>query len=288
MPSISEALHEAQKALSALDSAKLDTEVLLAHVLKKNRSYLRAYSDQVITTSELQQFQQLIKKRTKKTPIAYLIGEKEFWSLTFKITPDVLIPRPETELLVEKVLQEHGDKKELTLFDLGTGSGAIAIALAHEKPSWKIIASDISEKALAIAKENASILVKPTNITFIHSHWLDQFPQDLKADVIVSNPPYLAQNDPHLHDSEISHEPKLALIAMPAPEVRLAPGTEAYYWIAQQAKAFLNPEGRVYFEHGCEQGEEVREIFRQAGYQDIYSINDWANLPRVTVGLSKN
>jgi release factor glutamine methyltransferase len=276
VPSISEALREAQKALSALDTAKLDIEVLLAHVLKKNRSYLRAYGDYRLTEPELQQFQTLIIQRAQKIPVAYLTGEKEFWSLNFKVTPNVLIPRPDTELLVEKILQDYSSAKELTLFDLGTGSGAIAIALAHEKPNWKIIAGDISEEALAIAKENFSNLAKTANVTFIHSHWLDQFPSALKADVIVSNPPYLAQDDPHLLDSEISHEPKLALTSMS--------GTEAYYLIAQQAKAFLKPEGRLYFEHGCAQGEEIRKFLRQSGYQDIYSINDLANLPRVTIG----
>lgn len=268
-------LKEAKQRLFQLETGSLDAEVLLAKALGKPRSYLLAYPDQNLTEAQFETYQAFVAQRAKKNPLAYVVGEKEFWSLNFKVTPDVLIPRPETELLVEKILTDYADHKDLILCDVGTGSGAIAISLAHEKPSWKIIASDVSEPALMIARENAKRNVTTSDkLTFLHSHWFDEFPKDFKADVIVSNPPYLAENDPHLMDTEISYEPRLALVA------RF--GLHAFHCIAQQAKIFLKPGGRIYLEHGCDQAKEVASILRQLGYKKIHTINDLAQLPRLT------
>jgi release factor glutamine methyltransferase len=273
---ISQALQNARAKLQSIsDSPRLDAELLLAHVLQKPRNYVLAYEGQALSEFQWETFQAVVAQRVKKIPLAYILSEKEFWSLKFRVTPDVLIPRPETELLVEKILEDYLHASALTLVDLGTGSGAIALALAHEKPSWKIIASDSSEKALAVAQANARALTK-TSLTFIHSAWFENFPKNFKADVVVSNPPYLAANDPHLMGSEISHEPREALVAANN-------GLAAYEAIAAQAQAFLKPEGRIYVEHGCDQAKSVQKIFKTEGYQAIQTFTDLAGLPRLMV-----
>src|SRR3989338_4440376 len=187
---ITELLKQAQQQLVQSETALLDAQLLLARVLAKPRSYLIAYGDQPVKAATQEAYQYLLDQRQQNYPIAYLLGEKEFWSLRFKVTPDVLIPRPETELLVEKILDDHPDQATLTVIDLGTGSGVIAIALAHERPHWKIIASEVSEKALVVAQANA-VRLSPCGrgsrkaavrgkLTFLHSHWFDQFPKNLK------------------------------------------------------------------------------------------------------------
>jgi release factor glutamine methyltransferase len=256
--------------------ARLDAELLLAKILQQPRGFLFAYPEAEITTEQIEQYQSLIKKRQEKIPLAYLLGEKEFWSLPLKINPHVLVPRPETELLVEKILADYSNEASISLIDLGTGSGAIAIALAHERPGWNIIASDFNNDALKLAQQNATQLLDHA-ILFLQSNWLEQFPCELKVEVIVSNPPYLAHNDPHLFDSEISHEPSSALVAADN-------GLENYKIIAAQARAFLKPLGRIYFEHGAEQAEAVTKILMQLGYVDVEHYADLAGLPRVTVG----
>lgn len=253
----------------------LDAEILLAHLLKVQRSYLYAHLDQLLTDSELSSYTALIKKRTQGTPIPYLTGHCEFWSLDLLVTPDTLIPRPETELLVELILN-HPPHPELIIADLGTGSGAIALALAHERPQWKIYATDLSESALAVAKTNASRL-NLSNIVFNQGRWCAALP-DQKFDIIVSNPPYIAHDDPHLDPNVLATEPALALISEQN-------GLEDINHIIQEAKKYLKPGGQLLLEHGFAQAELVQQQLIKAGYQNIQSKQDFSGLNRVTTGV---
>lgn len=253
----------------------LDAEVLLAHVLQKNRSYLRAHDRDELDSFQQEQFDALIERRKNGEPVAYLTGHCEFWSLDFLVTNDVLIPRPETELLVETVLEIFPKTKKITIADLGTGSGVIALALASECPCWEIIATDFSQSALNIAKKNAQRL-SIDNVTFIQSDWCLQLPQK-KYDIIISNPPYIAENDPHL--LALQYEPKSALVAENE-------GLAAFERIMQQAKHYLNDGGLLLFEHGYQQAEAIHKLFKQFLYKDINTKQDLAGLPRVTYALA--
>ncbi len=257
-----------------LNSSELDADILLAHVLKVSRSYLLAFSERELTEAEKKLFEKLIAERKKKIPIAYLTGHREFWSLDFSVTPDTLIPRPETELLVELILQKiQGDNKIIA--DLGTGSGAIALAIAHERPHWKVYATDASEKALHIAKLNAKYL-HLKNVIFSQGIWCAALPA-IKFDVIVSNPPYIAADDPHLED--LHYEPKTALIADDN-------GLSDFRIIIAEAKLYLQAGGLLLLEHGFNQGEQVRNLLREAGYLQVETYRDLAGLERATSALN--
>ena len=272
--SVSAALGWAEKKLAFIDTARLDAELLLAYVLTQSRSFVLAYPEYILSAAQRTQYQAMIEQRFEQMPLAYLLGEKEFWSLCFQVTPEVLIPRPETELLIELLLEDYPNQPRLTAIDLGTGSGAIAVALAYERPDWHIFASDYSPAALSIAQKNAKRLLKSNTITFLCSDWFNDFP-NIGAEIIVSNPPYLAENDPHLIDSEISHEPQSALVA--ADE-----GLAAYKKIIAQAQTYLVSGGCIYLEHGAQQAGKIAEILHQAGFLEIKNFRDFAGLPRVT------
>ncbi len=268
---IGAALLFAKKNLTALDA-----EVLLAHVLNVTRSYLLAFPERELTEVEIKQFEKLIEQRKQKIPIAYLTGHREFWSLDLIVTPDTLIPRPETELLVERILFEiQGDNKVVA--DLGTGSGAIALALAHERPTWKIYATDVSEKALHIAKLNAERL-HLHNIIFQLGTWCAALPA-IKLDAIVSNPPYIALNDPHLQQDGLCYEPQYALIADEE-------GLSDIRSIIAFAKAHLHTGGFLMLEHGFNQAGEVQNLLAEYGYLEIKSHRDLAGLERVTSAVT--
>ena len=262
-----------QKLLSFSDTPLLDAEVLLADLLQVSRSYLFTFPERELTVAEITDFEKRIEQRQKNIPIAYIIGHKEFWSLDLIVTRDTLIPRPETELLVECVLQQiAGPKKKVA--DLGTGSGAIALALAHERPSWEIHATDASFEALEIAKLNAARL-KISNIIFHQGSWFAAFSFDEKFDVIVSNPPYIAPDDPHLES--LNDEPRSALTADEN-------GLKELRHIIIHAKNYLQPGGHLLLEHGFMQANEIRNIFANIGYSDINTYQDLAGLDRVTGG----
>jgi release factor glutamine methyltransferase len=215
----------------------------------------------------------LLKKRYTGHPIAYLTGTREFWSRDFITTPDVLIPRPETELLIELCLELMPDNTPRRLIDLGTGSGAIAITLAAERPAIEVTATDYSAKALTIARQNARQL-GINNIQFCQSYWFDSVAKS-EFDIIVSNPPYIAPNDPHLHEGDLRFEPTMALIAEQQ-------GLQDIHSIAKTASAFLNPGGRLLIEHGYDQQEQVQSIFANYPYTNIQTHTDLSSLPRVT------
>ena len=218
-------------------------------------------------------FNHLIEQRLQGTPVAYLTGTKEFWSLNFKVTPNTLIPRPDTELLVEFVLERFSDKQELKLLDLGTGSGAIAIALASEKPNWEVTATDFSDKALTIAQENAQ-LNNVTKINLLHSNWFEQHDQQC-FDIIISNPPYIAEQDKHLTQGDVRFEPLSALASGKT-------GMDDIEHITSQAEKHLNLNGWLIFEHGYDQKQQVYDCLHRHHFQKITQLNDLSGHPRIT------
>ncbi len=270
---IQQALNHPISQLGASESPHLDAELLLAHVLDKTREYLITWPETVLKESEQQTFLNLLQQRVLGQPIAYLIGSKAFWNFDLIITADVLIPRPETELLIEIIL-EHLDTNKKLLADLGTGSGAIALALASERTKWQVVATDSSEAALKIAEENAKNL-NVSNIEFRHGSWAAALNSEL-YDAIVSNPPYIDKADKHLKQGDVRFEPKQALVAEEQ-------GLADLKQIAAQALDKLKPSAILLLEHGCQQGEAVRHLLEQSGYNNIQSYKDLAGLERATM-----
>ena len=278
MQRIDELLDAARTQLANSDTAQLDAEVLLAHVLGKQRSYLRAYPEIKPEQAAAQAYSRLLARREAGEPVAHLTGQREFWSLNLQVTPDTLVPRPDTELLVETVLQHLPEIKSesIQLADLGTGSGAIALALASECAQCKITATDLSTAALAVAKENA-LQLEISNIEFIHSNWCSAFADEQRFDMIISNPPYIPSNDPHMQAAELKCEPEFALTSG-------EDGLDALRNITQQARNFLKPNGWLLVEHGYDQAKAVRNLFHENGYQDIETRQDLGGNDRVCIG----
>lgn len=269
------ALQEATHQLSSLaEQPLLEAQILLAHVLQQSRTYLHAWPERFLTEAQLNEYQSVILRRVAGEPIAYIIGEREFWSLPLSVTADTLIPRPETELLVEFVLQ-HVVEPNAVVADLGTGSGAIALALAHERPAWQIYAIDCSDKALQVASFNAQQLGL-NNVSFLLSNWCTALPH-LMFDVIVSNPPYIAETEWDVYAAGLLFEPKNALVSG-------KDGLDAIRVITQTAHSFLKPGSYLCIEHGFEQGAAVRQLFAAEGYNDVLSVRDLAGQERITVG----
>lgn len=257
------------------DSALLDAEVLLCHVLGKSRSHLRAWPEKKLTIAVQKQFEQLLTRRSLGEPIAYITGHKEFWSRCFKVTPDVLIPRPDTELLIELSLNLVKNKANTRIIDLGTGSGVIAITLAAERPDIDVIAIDSSEQVLSIARQNATTH-KTNNIRFIQSNWFNEV-TCTQFDLIISNPPYIAPQDPHLSQGDLRFEPEKALVA---PDL----GLKDIKNICNEARKYLASQGVLLIEHGFDQKEEVQNIFKSLAYSSIKTYADLSGNPRVTTG----
>lgn len=275
MSRIDTLLTQARIQLSHSDSPRLDAELLLCQVLKVSRSYLFAHAHDELNTAQVQDFENLLVRRIAGEPIAYLLGEREFWSFTLKITPDVLIPRPDTELLVEQSLARLPEHARI--LELGTGSGAIAIALAVERPHCAVLATDISQAALNLAQENAqSLALQTPRVQFLRSAWFAEIPAQ-QFDLIVSNPPYIAADDPHLTQGDVRFEPYGALVAE-------AQGFSDLQEIIETGFHYLVAGGWVLLEHGYTQGAAVRELFHAANYQQIETYQDLAGLDRVTVG----
>ncbi len=276
---IQDVLKQAEKKLSTLSNTPhLEAELLLMNVLSVDKSYLFAWPEQVLKSNEIKLLNEYVERRRKAEPIAYILGHREFWSQDLIVTPDTLVPRPETELVVELALKLLPEDVACTVADLGTGCGAIAIALASERPSWTILATDQSAAALKVAKRNAEKFGLK-NIQFYQGEWCEALPQ-IKCDAIVSNPPYLAENDPHLltpDPCELRFEPADALVA----------GKDALAdikIIIQQAKSYLNSEGYLVLEHGLKQGKDVVQEIQKAGYTKAEDYADLAGIDRVTVG----
>lgn len=274
---IQQALAQAKKQLSAAaENASLEAEILLAHTISASRSFLFAHAADQLTEQQLQQFNHYLTRRGQGEPIAYITGSKEFWSLNLNVSPDTLIPRPETEFLVEEALRLFEYKTQsIKVADLGTGSGAIALAIASERPTWEIFATDISAKALRIASKNAHEL-GINNISFCEGSWCTALPCS-NFDMVISNPPYIALNEWEDYAAGLAYEPITALVSG-------EDGLDAIREISQEAKAYLKPGGYLLIEHGFLQGPSVCKIFAQDGYERIRTIQDLAEHERVTVG----
>ncbi|MFZ0219343.1 MAG: peptide chain release factor N(5)-glutamine methyltransferase [Candidatus Aquirickettsiella sp.] len=258
-------------------SAYLDTELLFAHVLGLTRAQLHSqYPDRLLTSHQQKSIKQLIVRRQSGEPIAYLLGRQEFWSLSFEVTPEVLIPRPETELLVQQVL-DTVSAAQRKIVDLGTGSGVISIALALARPAWQFIATDYSPNALQVAERNLRRYHIQT-IELRQGDWCEALLEGEKFDVILSNPPYLAQDDPHLQtECALAYEPKNALISGKK-------GLNALEIIIQQARKYLQEGGILFLEHGFQQAGFVEKFFLKYGYQQIKNYKDLAGHQRVSSG----
>lgn len=276
MPSIKTLLAQASQRFAAIsESPQLDAEVLLCHVLQKNRSYLRAWPDHTPDTTQLELFQQLCQQRQQGQPIAYLTGVREFWSREFVVTPDVLIPRPDTELLIELSLTLIPANTACHILDLGTGSGIIAITLAAERPNTQVSATDLSPKALAIARQNAA-KHKLNNVNFYLSDWFTSIP-DQHFRLIVSNPPYIDPQDTHLQQGDVRFEPDSALIAADH-------GLQDIKTIVENARNWLETGGHLLIEHGYDQEAAVQAIFRRFAYRNIKTYYDLSGQARVIGG----
>lgn len=262
-----------QLLLPYSDSAKLDTEILICFVLNKPRSFLLTWPEHKLTERQTEQFSALIQRRVQGEPIAYIVQMREFWSLSLQVSPATLIPRPDTEILVEQVLSHH-QGAELSCLDLGTGTGAIALALASERPKWQIEAVDYSHDAVALAKRNA-LNLNLAQVNIYQSDWFSNVAKDKRFDVIVSNPPYIDENDHHLNEGDVKFEPKTALVASDN-------GLADIKIIARHALSFLNSGGFLYIEHGFEQSHAVQTILADLAYSDIQTVKDYNHNERVT------
>nr|WP_310617557.1 peptide chain release factor N(5)-glutamine methyltransferase [Pantoea cypripedii] len=267
-------LRQAVTTLHGGDSPKRDAEILLAFVTGKSRSWLVAFDDAQLDDTQLQQLDALLARRARGEPVAHLVGEREFWSLPLRVSDATLIPRPDTEVLVEQALA-HLPAAAANILDLGTGTGAIALALASERPDCQVIGCDRVAAAVALAQENAQRL-HIANATFFLSHWFSDLPPQ-RFDLIVSNPPYIDAADEHLQQGDVRFEPLSALVADDA-------GLADLRVIIASAPDWLLPGGWLVLEHGWQQGEAVRTLLVQHGYQGVNTVNDYGGNPRVTLG----
>lgn len=272
---INNVLEEATARL-ATGTARLDAEVLLACALQQPRSHLYAWPEQVVTSAVLNTFTGLLQRRAAGEPVAYLTGAREFWSLPLTVTTATLIPRPETETLVELALEKLPVNSPLQVADLGTGSGAIALALASERPACRIVATDISSQAVHVADANAARLGL-ANIEFVTGDWCAPLPAT-RFDMIVSNPPYVIETDPHLVAGDVRFEPRAALAAGPE-------GMDALTHIARSSAEYLRRDGWLLVEHGYDQGEQTVDLFHACGFRHVSDHTDGAGASRVTMGM---
>lgn len=257
------------------DEAKFESQLLMQHVLNVNRAWLIAHALDSVQEDVYKKFDALLKRRLNGEPIAYILGYREFFGLPIKVSTDTLIPRPETEILVEIALDKMSAKLSLHTLDLGTGSGAIALAIAKHRQNAQITAVDASQAALAIAIENARLL-NIKNVHFEISNWFSAL-NNQKFDVIVSNPPYIEATDAHLKQGDLRFEPLSALASG-------ADGLQDIRTIISQAPQHLNPHGWLLLEHGYNQAEQVAALLKQAGFSQISHAQDLAGINRVTMG----
>ena len=257
---------------SGLDA--VDARALLRHVIGCEEAWLISHPDRQLSAKEQEAYATLRARRAAGEPVAYLTGSREFFSLAFKVTPAVLIPRPETELLVETVLDRIPADAPWRVLDLATGSGCVAIAIARQRPRAQVTATDVSPAALAVARENAAR--HGVNIEFVESDWFAAL-SGRRFDLIVANPPYVAEGDPHLDEGDLRFEPRNALVAGSA-------GLDGIEVIVEQSPRHLAAGGWLLFEHGHEQGACSRVLLTAAGYDDIATFRDLADIERVSGG----
>jgi len=253
----------------------VDAEYLLVHVLGKPRSWLFAHHDDLVAGDQAAVFEALVQRRARGEPVAYLTGQRGFWRFDLAVTPATLIPRPETELLVELALERLPTDRALRVADLGTGSGAIALALAHERPRAQVLATDASAQALAVAQANAAAL-RLGNVGFGEGDWYAPL-ADERFDLIASNPPYIALGDPHLDEGDLRYEPASALSSG-------HDGLDAIRAIVADAPTHLVAGGWLLLEHGWDQGEAVRALLAAAGFAEVATRQDLEGRDRVSLG----
>ena len=269
--------------LAGSPSPRVDAEVLMEFATGRSRTWLYTWGDSECPTWEHARFDALIAARAQGQPVAYLTGEREFWGLPLATSPTTLIPRPDTETLVEAALARASTPTG-RLLDLGTGTGAIALAFASEKPDWQVVGVDVRPEAVALAADNARTL-NITNATFLVSDWFSAFTLSSPSasspgstfEIIVSNPPYIAADDPHLGQGDVRFEPRSALVAE-------ADGMADLLHLITTAQAFLSPGGWLVLEHGYQQAPSVRQALKLAGYQSVESVQDMGGHERVTLG----
>ena len=267
-------LRQAASQLAASESPRRDAEILLGFVTGRARTYILAFGETELLPAEQMQLEALLARRQHGEPVAHLVGIREFWSLPLFVSPATLIPRPDTECLVEQTLARL-PASPCTILDLGTGTGAIALALASERPDCHITAVDVMPDAVDLARRNAEHL-GIANVTLLQSHWFSALAGQRFA-TVVSNPPYIDEQDPHLAEGDVRFEPRSALVAADRGLADLA-------WIIGQARAFLLPGGWLLLEHGWQQGEEVRALFAKNGYRDVETTRDYGGNERLTAG----
>lgn len=257
-------------------TARIEVHSLLQHALQVNRAFLLAHPGQIPDVRQQACYEALLERRLQGEPVAYILGEREFFGLKFKVTPATLIPRPDTELLVELALQRMPQDKACRVLDLGTGSGAIAISMAHARPDTKVVAVDASEAALQVARENAERL-GVRNISFLHGDWFSALVGQ-RFDLIVSNPPYVAAGDAHLAQGDVRHEPLSALSSG-------TDGLDDIRKIVGQAGEFLEQGAWLLLEHGYDQAALVINLLQQDGFEKVFSEKDIAGINRVSGGV---
>jgi release factor glutamine methyltransferase len=275
---IASCLRMARQLTRVTDSSRLDLEIILAHILQKDRTYLFTWPEHPLTVEQEEAFLAAFERRLEGEPVAHIIGQREFWSLPLLVNNTTLIPRPDTELLVETVLDLfaadlHNQPRHV--LDLGTGTGAIVLALAHEKKFWHCLGVDNQPEAVSLAKKNCQQL-HAFNVQIKQSDWFSSIDKT-DFDVIVSNPPYIDPADPHLQQGDVRFEPLSALVADNH-------GLADIEKITQQAQGYLLPRGWLLVEHGYDQGKAVRQVFEQSGYRAIKTLRDLGGNERVTLG----
>jgi len=273
MLTVAEALARAPELADVSDSSRLDLELLLCDLLDKPRSWLFTWPDAQLTEAQVARFEQLLARRLQGEPVAHLLGYRDFWTLRLKVSPDTLIPRPDTETLVEQALA-HLPAAPARVADLGTGTGAIALALASERPQWQLVATDLHLGAVALARENAAANGLD-NVEIVPGSWCE--PLQGHFDMIVSNPPYIDPEDPHLQQGDVRFEPLSALTAEDK-------GMADIRTIAEQARTCLRTGGWLLFEHGYDQGMSVRACLQALGYTQVATVRDLGDNDRVTLG----
>lgn len=280
MYSIADIQREATRSIGnllAIDltTSRIEVQCLLQHVLGVQRAYLLAHPEQGLNETQQFAFDSLLRRRLRGEPIAHLLGEREFFGLKLKVTSATLIPRPDTELIVELALNRISQAQPCRVVDMGTGSGAIALAIAKHKPNAEVLAVDASQDALAVAIENAQRLEIP-NVSFMHSDWFSAL-DGQRFDLIVSNPPYIASDDIHLSQGDLRFEPLSALAAG-------VDGLDDLRRIINDAPNFLILDGWILLEHGYDQAERVRALLEEQGFVQVFSEKDLAGIERVTGG----
>ncbi|RPH27758.1 peptide chain release factor N(5)-glutamine methyltransferase [Buttiauxella warmboldiae] len=267
-------LKQAIVRLEAGESPRRDAEILLGFVTGKARTFILAFGETELTPEQQQQLAVLLARRVAGEPVAHLVGEREFWSLPLRVSPVTLIPRPDTECLVEQALARMPETA-CSVLDLGTGTGAIALAIASERPDCDITALDLIPEAVELARDNAQRL-GISNVKILQSNWFSALNTQRFA-VIVSNPPYIDEQDPHLLQGDVRFEPRSALVADNH-------GLADLRTLVQDSRGFLEPGGWLLLEHGWLQAAGVRELFRDAGYTEIHSCQDYGGNDRLTAG----